>query len=246
MEDRVPKYYSVKRELVKRIELGEYPENEPVLSERELMEAYQVSRITVRRAIDELVNEGYLYKIQGKGTYIKGDTSSQDLFSITSCTEDVLRLGKKPSRRVVQARSMTADRKRAKALQITLDDTVFCLGRITYADGEPLNYTRTCLPEKLFPGIGSYNFAEESLYGLLEKRYQARITTARRTIEAVLAQDEIAEYLEVEEGTPLILFGCVTCGIVNGKETPIETFKSYYRTDKFKFCINQVKETSWK
>ena len=80
MEAKVPKYYSLKRDLVKKIEMGDYQEDMPILSERELMETYQVSRITVRRAIDELVNEGYLYKIQGKGTYIKGDTSNQDLF----------------------------------------------------------------------------------------------------------------------------------------------------------------------
>ena len=67
-------------------------------SERELMETYQVSRITVRKAIDELVTEGYLYKIQGKGTYVKTDEGSNNLFSITSCTDDVLRLGMKPSR----------------------------------------------------------------------------------------------------------------------------------------------------
>lgn len=77
MEAKVPKYYSLKRDLVKKIEMGDYQEDMPILSERELMETYQVSRITVRRAIDELVNEGYLYKIQGKGTYIKGDTSNQ-------------------------------------------------------------------------------------------------------------------------------------------------------------------------
>ena len=67
-------------------------------SERELMETYQVSRITVRKAIDELVTEGYLYKIQGKGTYVKTDEGSNNLFSITSCTDDVLRLRMKPSR----------------------------------------------------------------------------------------------------------------------------------------------------
>ena len=67
-------------------------------SERELMETYQVSRITVRKAIDELVTEGYLYKIQGKGTYVKTDEGSNNLFSITSCTDDVLRLEMKPSR----------------------------------------------------------------------------------------------------------------------------------------------------
>lgn len=70
-------------------------------SERELMETYQVSRITVRKAIDELVTEGYLYKIQGKGTYVKTDEGSNNLFSITSCTDDVLRLGMKPSKEVV-------------------------------------------------------------------------------------------------------------------------------------------------
>ena len=59
MEAKVPKYYSLKRDLVKKIEMGDYQEDMPILSERELMETYQVSRITVRRAIDELVNEGY-------------------------------------------------------------------------------------------------------------------------------------------------------------------------------------------
>ncbi|KAI3347292.1 UTRA domain-containing protein, partial [Clostridium botulinum] len=59
--------------------------------------------------------------------------------------------------------------------------------------------------------------------------------------EAVLAKDEIAEYLDIDEGMPIILFGCTTYGIVNGKEVPIETFKCYYRTDKFKFYINQIK-----
>ena len=52
MEERVPKYYALKRKVIRKIEMGEYPEDTPILSERELMELYQVSRITVRRAID--------------------------------------------------------------------------------------------------------------------------------------------------------------------------------------------------
>lgn len=67
MEAKVPKYYSLKRDLVKKIEMGDYQEDMPILSERELMETYQVSRITVRRAIDELVNEGYLTRFREKG-----------------------------------------------------------------------------------------------------------------------------------------------------------------------------------
>ena len=82
MEGKLPKYYLLKKEILNKIETGEYQEGSMIESERELMECYQFSRITVRKAIDELVNEGYLYRIQGKGTYVKGgngDTESVQL-----------------------------------------------------------------------------------------------------------------------------------------------------------------------
>lgn len=241
MDERAPKYYILKKTLEERIENDEFPADQPIPSERELMETYQVSRITVRKAIDELVNEGFLYKIQGKGTYVKTDERSSNLFAITSCTEDVIRMGMTPSKKVVVEELVYANSKHAKALEITRDEKVYMLGRILYADQEPLNYTLTFLPEKLFPGLSSHSFDRESLYQVLQKEYGVRITTARRTIEAILARDDVAEYLDLEEGSPIILFRCVTYGIVNGKEIPIETFKCYYRTDKFKFYIDQVR-----
>lgn len=109
-----------------------------------------------------------------------------------------------------------------------------------YANGEPLNYTLTYLPVKLFPGLEKYNFAEESLYQVLAEQYHVCITKARRTVEAVLVEEEIAEYLDIELGMPVILFGCTTWGEVNGQELPVENFKCYYRTDKYKFYIDQI------
>ena len=109
------------------------------------------------------------------------------------------------------------------------------IGRILYADKEPLNYTLTFLPEKIFPSLSKYDLKKESLYQIITEVYGVKITKARRTIE------EIAEYLDIEEGTPIILFRCITYGIVNGREIPIENFKCYYRTDKFKFYIDQVR-----
>lgn len=153
MEERAPKYYILKKVLEEKIENEEFPADEPIPSERELMEMYQVSRITVRKAVDELVNEGYLHKIQGKGTYVKTDERSSNLFAITSCTEDVVRMGMKPTKKVMVAELVYANAKRAKALEITQEERVFMLGRILFADQEPLNYTVTFLPEKLFPGI---------------------------------------------------------------------------------------------
>lgn len=239
-DDRIPKYFVLKKDLIRKIEMEEYLSNELIPSERELIDQYKVSRITVRKAVDELVNEGYLYRVQGKGTYVKSDEDSQDLFAITSCTEDVIRLGRKPSKKIMEQGFIFSDIKRARILNLTTEDRLFRMGRVTYADDEPLNYTLTYLPEKIYPGIDQYDFEKESLYRVIAEVYGVKIVKARRTIEAVIPRDEIAEYLDMEEDMPVILFGCTTYGIVNGKEVPIECFKCYYRTDKFKFYINQV------
>lgn len=241
MEEKIPKYYVLKRELVHKIEEEELGPDSPIPSERELMEQYQVSRITVRRAIDELVTGGFLYKIQGKGTYVKGDDYSQNLFAITSCTDDVRRLGRNPSKKVTVSEIVPADAKRARLLNTTVGENLFLLERITMADGEPLNYTVTYLPQKLFPGIEKYDFNSQSLYELLQKEYGVKFAKSRRTIEAVRTEEEIAEYLDIDEQMPVILFGSTTYGEVQGKEQPIESFTCYYRTDQYKFYIEQVK-----
>ena len=242
LEEKLPKYYLLKRDIVNKIELGEYQEGSLIESERELMEKYQFSRITVRKAIDELVNEGYLYRIQGKGTYVKGETESQNLFCLNSCTEDVKCLGRTPSKKTMKADRFPADAKRAKHLNIPIGDIVHMFGRVTYADQEPLNYTVTYLPEKVFPGLEQYDLEKRSLYDIIEKDYNVRITKARRTIEAVLPDSVIAGYLQISANMPVILFNCITYGIVNGKEIPIETFRCYYRTDHYKFYIDQVNQ----
>lgn len=240
-ELKLPKYYLVKKAIVEKIDNEEFPIGSLIPSERELMGLLDVSRITVRRAIEELEQEGYLYKVQGKGTYVKGDQNSQDLISITSCTQDVIRLGMKPSREVLHSDILMADKKRQRKLNVSDTDKVFFLSRIYYADDEPINYTRTYLPYKLFKGIETHNFSKESLYAVIEQEYGVRLSRANRSVEAILAYDDIAEYLHVANGTPLLLFECTTYGLVGGKEVPIETFKCCYRSDRFKFHINQVR-----
>lgn len=239
-QSMAPKYYIVKRAIIRKIEKEEYKENELIPSERELTELFGVSRITVRRAVDELVAENYLYRIQGKGTYVKSHKIQQNLISITSCTQDIINLGMTPRRLVISAQTEVADQKRRRLLNLGENDSVFRLERIYFADDDPLNHTVTYLPYKLFPGIDVHDFSKESLYTVLESQYGCEITTATRTIEAVLAEGEIARYLQVVTGTPILHFECVTRGKVHGRERPIEYFRCCYRSDKFKFYIDQV------
>lgn len=240
-EYKLPKYYQLKKIIIDKIDNDEYAVSETIPSERELMAEYDMSRITVRKAIDDLVQEGYLYKVHGKGTYVKGDTNGYNLLSITSCTEDIRNMGMKPSRKVLGNEILTADKKRQRILNLGKDEQIFRLSRIYYADEDVVNYTITCLPYKYFEGIEKYDFSQLSLYEQIEKEYGVRITRADRTLEAVIAHDEIAEYLDVNESIPIILFQCISYGMINGKECPIETLKCYYRSDKFKFCIHQVR-----
>lgn len=236
----MPKYYQLKKKLIHEIEMGKYTSDGLIPSERRLMEDYQVSRITVRKAIDELVVEGYLYKIQGKGTYVKMEDKGNDLFSLVSCTQAVRSMGMTPTKRVIVSQLLFADKKRARVLNLSNTDQVFQLGRVLYANDEPLNYTLTYLPVKLFPGLEKHDFAKVSLYQILAVEYHLNITKAKRTVEAVLVEEDLAQYLDIEVGMPVILFGCTTWGEVNGQELPVESFKCYYRTDKYKFYIDQV------
>lgn len=241
MIEIIPKYHIIKKYIVDNINKEEFSVNQLIPSERELMDQFGVSRITVRKAIDDLVNEGYLYRIQGKGTYVKSDDYKQDLFSITGCTQDIERLGMVSSKKLIEQQVVEADKVRQRRLSVKENDKLLKVIRVYYADAEPVNYTITYLPMKIFPDIDKYDFQKESIYDVIENKYNVKIKKATRTLEAVSVFDDVSENLHMKKGDPVLLFRAVTYGEKDGQEIPIETFKSYYRSDKFKFYINQVR-----
>lgn len=246
MPDKVLKYSAVKRAIFERITSEQYPLNSMIPSERELIESFGVSRITVRKAIDELVAEGYLYRIQGKGTYVKSDEAPHDLFSLTSCTEEIESMGMTAARRVIRAEVVGADRRLAATMQLDEGSPIFVLERVYYANAHPINYTTTHLPLTLFPGLDKHDFTVDSLYSVLERQYGVTISNARRMLEATLASGAVAKQLEVAKGSPLILFNCETHGDVPSPmggttQRVIEAFTCWYRTDVHKFYIDQVR-----
>lgn len=241
MDNLLPKYYLIKKNIIEQINKEELKTDEVIPSERELMEIFGVSRITVRKAIDELASEGFLYKVQGKGTYVKGDTRTTGLSVISSCTTEILRQGFKPSRKVLSSGLEPCSKRRARDLEIEENDTVFHMERIYYADGEPVNYANNYINYKYFPGMEQFNFNNESLYKTLEDHYNVKIVSSKRYIEAVCAYEEVAAHLGVKEGYPLLLFRGVTQANIGNRIVPVEGFTTYYKTEKMKFFIDQVK-----
>ena len=237
----LPKYYRVKEDLKELIEEWRGYGGKPIPSERELIARFGVSRITVRRAIAELVHEGYLFKVQGKGTYVEMDQENQNLINLTSCTAGIKALGMTPDRKVLKCAVVPCSVKQASELKINSRDLLLFLDRVYFADDVAINRTRSYLPYGRFPGIEELDFSRNSLYEVIEKEYDVKISRAHRTIEAVSVDSEIADSLSINHGVPVLLFNCLTYGISGGVETPVELFSCWYRSDRFKFFINQIR-----
>ncbi|MHC1749527.1 MAG: GntR family transcriptional regulator [Cellulosilyticaceae bacterium] len=159
--------------------------------------------------------------------------------NVHSYTDSILHQGMNPSRKVIHQAVDKPTMKRANKLNITLDDTIFILERVYYANEEPVCVTTAALPYKFFPHIEDHDFSNNSLYEVLENTYDLTITRSNQMIEAVGASRDIAKYLDVTPGHPLLLFRTTTYGNVDGDEVAFECFKSYFKTDKIKYFPNR-------
>lgn len=236
-----PKYELIKQALIAEINSGKLSPGMELPSETELMDSFAVSRITVRRAVDDLYRDGYIEKKQGKRAFVRNLAKTQEIASVFSYTEAIARLGMTPSRKVLcsELRLGTSDEK--EKLQLDKADPVYFLKRIIYADEQPLCCTMATLPYKYFRDIENFDFHKHSLYSIIENEYFVRITTSKLKLKAIPAKKEIAQYLDVEAGTPLLHSTAVTYGVHNGEEMPIETFDSYYLTDWFEYSLIQTR-----
>ncbi len=235
----LPMYYQLKNIIIDMIENEEIGVDECIPSEPKLMQTYNLSRTTVRKAIDELVNEGYLYKKQGKGTFVKGRGFEQGLIKLSGCSEDIRRYGLEPKPFVLKAAIEKPSKRVAKMLEIDQEQETFYMERVIYGDEIPINKNKSHIPYHLVPGIEKVDFNKESLYKVIEKDYGIVITRAIRTVEAILANEEIALQLKIKEGAPVMLFKGQVYADMKGKEVIIEYFEAIYRSDQFQFYIEQ-------
>ncbi len=238
-EKHLPKYAVIEQDLAEKIESGELPCGSELPSESDLMNLYRVSRVTARRAIDELYHHGYIEKMQGKRTRVKGCAPLQELTSVYSYTEEILRHGMTPGRKVISAQIRICTQEESELLKLPKADPVFHMDRVYYADGLPLCFTQTTLPYRIFLDIETHDFKELSLYHVLEADYGVTITNTSLKLKAVSGPDNVAEYLDVAESTPLLYSNGLTYGICQDAEIPIEIFTSYYLTTRFEYTLVQ-------
>ncbi|MGE5589878.1 MAG: GntR family transcriptional regulator [Bacillota bacterium] len=235
---RLPLYTQLKERIWEMVEQGQLKPGDRLASERELCERYNISRMTCRQALSDLVNEGLLYRMQGRGTFVANPKVTQGLLSLTGFTEDMISRGLVPETRVLSAEAVPASNKVATLLELAIGERVIRLVRLRSASGQPMCLEQCHLPENLAPGLEKRRDLSGSLYKILTAHYGLRMVKAEETLEAVGAREREAEALEVTAGSPLLMLQRVTRG-ADGR--PIEYVRSFYRGDRYRFQTELVR-----
>lgn len=231
----VPLYYQLKEHLKKQIETGRYQVDDLIPSERELSELFEINRMTVRQAINELVQEGLLQRQRGVGTFVSKRKIEQPLTKLSNFTSDMVNRGMQPGARFLSMEVIPATGSVAQRLQIPEGESVIELVRIRTGDGEPMALEKSYLVHKWAEPLVGLNMEDKSLYGTLEEKCGLKLTRAQQTIEITYVTPSEAHYLEVNGGDAVMLIERVTYG--ENKPTPVEYVKSLYRGDRYKFSI---------
>ncbi|MCM3731137.1 GntR family transcriptional regulator [Fictibacillus nanhaiensis] len=229
----LPLYYQIEEAIKQKIDKGEWESGSMISSEREFAEKYEVSRMTVRQAINNLVNDGYLTRRKGKGTFVSGKKIEQKLLGLTSFTEDMKARGYKPASKLVSFQTIKANHQLAKALEILQNEEVYEIKRVRLANEVPMAIETTVVPVKLID-LKEIHIKEGSLYSQVENAGYY-IDFANQSLEASIAREAESEILEIAKGAPVLLIQRQTY-LTTGK--PLEVVHSVYRGDRYKFMID--------
>jgi GntR family transcriptional regulator len=226
---RVPKYYGLKKHLLELTET--MPPGSPVPPERSLATEFDTSRTTVRQALQELVVEGRLERIQGKGTFVAKPKVSQAL-QLTSYTEDMRAQGLEPTSELLDVGYITADNHLAGLLDMNAGGRVLRIERLRLANREPMAIETTLLSAKRFPALRRNLTKYASLYTALAEVYDVHLAEAEETIETSLATPREAGLLGTDVGLPMLMLSRHS---IDTTGEPVEWVRSVYRGDRYKF-----------
>ena len=236
----VPLYYQLKDILLEYIK---NPNNCGCLpTEIEICKHYDISRPTVRQAINELVADGYLERVKGKGTLIVRTKINQDyLLVIESFNEEMREKGLIHRTKVLEFDKILANEVISSNLQLQPGSEVIKLFRLRSINDEPTLYVKTYLPAHLFPDLLDKDLENNSLYQIVEDDYGYLISKSIRTIEAIKADEPLAKLLTIQKGDPIQYIESIS--FLN-EETPFEYTLAFYRgnRNKFRFILTNKRD----
>ncbi|MGM7701843.1 GntR family transcriptional regulator [Pseudalkalibacillus sp. Hm43] len=230
----LPLYSQVELYLKEEIQNGGYHTGDLVPSERELSEKFQISRMTVRQAINNMVNSGELYRERGKGTFVAAPKLAYPLKGVFSFTDDMKRRGLTPSTNVISFETIQdAPPHIYRKLERTLGSRLHRIKRVRLADDEPVAVETAYLPYQLFSEFTEWH-SSGSIYEYVRNTLGREVTRANQRIEASVAGDQNSVRLGIRADSPVLIVNRKTY-LDTGE--PFEYVQTVFRSDKYSFSI---------
>jgi GntR family transcriptional regulator len=234
----VPLYHQVKTLILREIEAGRWRPEDQLPTEGELAERFKVSKITVRQALRDLADLGYIRREQGRGTFVQRPPVILGPRELTSFTGEMRGHGMRATSEVLEQDTIPAAPDIAAMLGIDGEDEVFRLKRLRLADGEPMGVQTAFIPAELVPGISHINFVNESLYDVLGTRYNLYPSSAQETHIAFAVGSDDARLLHLVPGSAVMAAERVS-RLADGRA--LEYVQSVMRGDRYKIVLDLVK-----
>jgi GntR family transcriptional regulator len=231
-DNPVPLYYQLELILKENIESGVWNENEKIPSEHDLSKQYGVSRVTVRAVLTKFVNDGFLYRIQGKGTYVSAPKIVTSNVSYTGIREQLETQGFNTTTKVIQITEIDANASVRKRLNLAEgNDRVIFIERVRYVNDIPFSLHRSYLPEFIGASIDEDQLVDEQLCVILSRDYGLNRARVVETLESTIGDSYETSLLGINNNHPLLLLQDI---IYSSSGVAFEYSKVLFRGDKMK------------
>lgn len=233
-QNNIPLYQQIKNQILQSIQSGEWKAGEQIKPELELSKIYSVSRVTIRKSLDDLVNEGYLIKYQGKGTFVNKPKLQRKIEYITSFSMACKYNDMQPETKLIETKVIEGDYNIRDFLKLQKEEKVLYTKRLRLADGEPIMLENNFYSYSKYKKLLKEDLSQ-SVYAILIYKYQILpFGESENSLEIVKANRDIASLLNVPYGEPLFY---LEGGISEPDKTPIHYGKQYIIGSRYKFTI---------
>lgn len=228
----IPMYLQVKNELEQMIKSGELKSGDRIFSESELCDMYSISRITAKKSLDDLVTDGYVYRIQGRGSFVKGPKIDHRLTNFYSFTEEVKARGMTPSSVILNAEIITPDDEVKENLNLGADEKVYYIRRLRLANDAVIVLDHSFIPCSLCAHLTKEDLTNHSLYEMLSMQG----VVPDKAVECFLAvglNETEADLLGEKVGTASLK----VCRKTYCKDRLIEYNYRFYRGNQYCYTV---------
>jgi len=228
-----PLYKQVEESIKSEIKNGRWVVGQQIPTESNLCSLYDVSMITIRRALNNLESDGFLVRVQGKGTFVTQDSLHYSLSGkLMGFTEEVLAQGRNPGSIVLDCGFKSPTEEIAEKLELVNHEKVFFLERARLIDGNLSRIVISNIAYRYFPNIENFNFSTNSLFDVFTNVYGFEPVRSIAKLDITLANEEMSKKLEVSPNSPLYFFQTT---FYTSNQIPIEHSIAYIRPETISY-----------